>query len=66
MVKGKGKKAKKSTGNDGLRTYMRLVTSETCEVCPTPCTRGLLYAENMRQPGAVGNGVPCILTKYRA
>ena len=60
MVKGKGKKvvAKKEKVRG-----MRMVTSEVCEVCKTPCEIGMAYAARMREPGAVGKGVPCILTK---
>ncbi|WP_199613594.1 hypothetical protein [Paenibacillus alkalitolerans] len=45
--------------------FMKLVTSDTCKVCKTQCTRGIDYLERMEQPGSVGFGVPCILTKYR-
>lgn len=42
---------------------MQIVTSDTCAVCPTPCLRGLRYLARMSRPGAIGFGVPCILTK---
>jgi len=58
-----GKKLKKKTLSGRVQYTMRIVESATCEVCKTPCTRGLQYLERMRKPGAVGNGVPCILTR---
>ncbi|MCM3784284.1 hypothetical protein M3231_14965 [Neobacillus mesonae] len=61
MAKGKGNKG--GASKEKVRTSMKLVTSEVCEVCKTPCVLGMTYAERMRQPGAVGKGVPCILTK---
>ena len=45
--------------------YMKLVTSDICEACKSQCARGIAYMEQMRTPGAVGQGVPCILTKYK-
>ncbi|WP_221563520.1 hypothetical protein [Alkalihalobacillus sp. TS-13] len=42
---------------------MKMVTSETCIACKTQCARGINYMERMSKPGAVGNGVPCHLTK---
>lgn len=41
---------------------MKIVTSDTCEICPTQCRRGINYLEKMAKPGAIGFGVPCILT----
>jgi hypothetical protein len=62
--KNAGKASKKKELSGGRVQYtMRIVESATCEVCKTPCTRGLQYLERMRQPGAIGNGVPCILTR---
>lgn len=61
MVKGKGKKV--AAKKEKVRGGMRIVTSEVCEVCKTPCEIGMAYAARMREPGAVGKGVPCILTK---
>ncbi|WP_430113391.1 hypothetical protein [Paenibacillus sp. B1-35] len=62
MTKGKGKK--KTTVQLGQEEYtMKLVTSDRCEVCKTPCARGMEYIERMSQPGAVGSGVPCVLTR---
>lgn len=42
---------------------MKVVTSDVCAVCKQQCERGIRYMEKMSQPGAVGYGVPCILTK---
>ncbi|MWV45181.1 hypothetical protein GRF59_16265 [Paenibacillus sp. HJL G12] len=62
MVKSKGKKPSQAK-SEKMHKGMRLVTSQVCEVCKTPCARGMAYAARMREPGAVGKGVPCILTK---
>ncbi|GIO55519.1 hypothetical protein ACTHSJ_01280 [Paenibacillus cellulositrophicus] len=62
MAKGKSKKPAQAKGEKVIRG-MRLVTSDVCEACKTPCARGMAYAARMRVPGAVGKGVPCILTK---
>ncbi|TCZ74244.1 hypothetical protein E0485_19860 [Paenibacillus albiflavus] len=56
-------KKKKELHNGRIQYVMRLVESSTCDVCKTPCTRGLNYAAHMKEPGAVGYGVPCILTR---
>ncbi|AOZ91576.1 hypothetical protein PNBC_15580 [Paenibacillus crassostreae] len=61
MVKSKSKKPLKS---DKVIKGMKLVTSHVCEECKTPCAAGIRYRERMRLPGAVGNGIPCILTKW--
>lgn len=45
---------------------MKIVTSDVCAVCKTPCARGLAYLARMSEPGAVGNGVPCVLTLPKA
>ncbi len=64
MSKGKGKAAKKKQmASDHKQVNYKLVLSQTCEVCKTPCARGTAYLERMRQPGAVGKGVPCVLTR---
>lgn len=64
MSKGKGKAAqKKQSPGDRKQAVYKLVLSDTCAVCKTPCARGMRYLEKMRQPGATGKGVPCILTK---
>ncbi|WP_246627730.1 hypothetical protein [Paenibacillus solanacearum] len=44
---------------------MKVVTSDVCEKC-RKCSRGLRYLEKMSRPGAIGCGVPCILTKGKA
>jgi len=66
MSKGKSKasKKKKKTASDRKQMFMKLVLSDTCGVCKTPCARGMQYWERMQQPGAVGQGIPCPLTKY--
>ncbi|CAH0120039.1 MULTISPECIES: hypothetical protein [unclassified Paenibacillus] len=58
-------KKKKLTSSDRNVYTMKIVTSETCHVCKQQCARGLRYLERMSQPGAVGNGVPCILTRVK-
>lgn len=64
MTKGKGKK--KTSLQSGREQFtMKIVTSDRCEACKTPCTRGMDYVERMSQPGAVGNGVPCILARTK-
>ncbi|MDU0204199.1 MULTISPECIES: hypothetical protein [Paenibacillus] len=63
--KGKGKVAKKKVVSSREQYTMRIVESSTCAVCKTQCTRGLRYLEHMAQPGAVGRGVPCILTRRK-
>jgi hypothetical protein len=45
--------------------HLKLVTSEQCEVCKSQCGRGIRYMLHMRNPGSVGRGVPCILTRWR-
>lgn len=63
MAAAKGKKLKKTSGSaDSRRPQMRIVTSDVCAVCKTPCARGLKYLARMRRPGEIGNGVPCVLT----
>lgn len=64
MSKGKGKVVKKKKpASDRKQYYYKLVLSDTCEVCKTPCARGMRYLARMKQPGAVGKGVPCVLTR---
>lgn len=62
------KKVKKNVPSsvDRHRFNMKIVTSDTCEVCRQQCARGIDYLERMSRPGAVGCGVPCILTKGKA
>lgn len=63
---GKKVKSKKNEGASARAQYtMRVVDSSTCAVCKTPCERGLNYLARMSEPGAVGKGVPCILTRKR-
>ncbi|MBP1989304.1 hypothetical protein [Paenibacillus eucommiae] len=64
--KGKGSKIKKKLqGSSRLQYTMRLVESSTCAVCQQQCERGLRYLAKMSEPGALGKGVPCILTRKR-
>jgi hypothetical protein len=63
MVKSKSKKPVQPKGGK-VTIQMKLVTSQVCEVCKTPCAKGISYRERMRLPGAEGNGIPCILTKW--
>ncbi|KQY87528.1 hypothetical protein ASD24_06660 [Paenibacillus sp. Root52] len=63
MAKAKGKKTA-ALKSDKVRVSMKLVTSDVCERCKTPCTRGMGYAARMRVDGAIGKGVPCILTRH--
>lgn len=64
MSKGKGKTVKKKTvSSDRKQFHYKLVLSSTCAVCKTPCERGIRYWEKMKEPGAVGKGVPCVLTR---
>jgi hypothetical protein len=66
---GKGKVGKVSKKNElpSQRTQytMKLVESFTCSVCKQQCPRGLHYLAKMSEPGALGKGVPCILTRKR-
>ncbi|ACT02454.1 MULTISPECIES: hypothetical protein [unclassified Paenibacillus] len=63
-AKGKGKVVKKKkSSSDRKQYYYKLVLSDTCAVCKTPCERGMRYWKRMQEPGAVGKGVPCILTR---
>ncbi|ASS65881.1 MULTISPECIES: hypothetical protein [unclassified Paenibacillus] len=67
MSKGKGGSSKaakkKAPASDRRQVNMKLVLSDTCAVCKTPCGRGMRYLDRMRQPGALGKGVPCVLTR---
>ncbi|EJL42667.1 hypothetical protein BAG01nite_32560 [Brevibacillus agri] len=63
----KGKKVKKRNSRQHPNQLnLKIVTSSTCLACKQQCARGLAYLERMSQPGAIGNGVPCILTKPKA
>lgn len=59
-------KKKQPTPNSNNSFQMKMVTSDVCLVCKKQCARGLRYLDKMSQPGATGNGVPCILTRYKA
>ncbi|MNZ65445.1 hypothetical protein D3C78_836400 [compost metagenome] len=63
MSKGKKAVKKKQAASDRKQYKYKLVLSDTCAVCKTPCARGMSYLERMKQPGALGKGVPCILTR---
>jgi len=56
------KKKKSAAAAEQRRAQMKIVTSDVCAVCKTPCKRGLDYLAQLSQPGAVGQGVPCVLT----
>jgi hypothetical protein len=58
----KAVKKKKTLSDARQQPQMKLVLSDVCEVCPTPCPRGLAYSARMKEPGAMGAGVPCVLT----
>jgi hypothetical protein len=63
VAKPKKVKKKKIARQHPNQLNLKIVTSQTCEVCKQQCQRGLQYLEKMSQPGAIGYGVPCILTK---
>lgn len=65
MVKAKSKQIVQPK-SEKVKKEMKLVLSHICEICKTPCADGIHYREKMRIPGAVGNGVPCILTKPKS
>ncbi|MGZ4123299.1 MAG: hypothetical protein ACXVC1_02050 [Tumebacillaceae bacterium] len=55
---------KKTTPSDKQRQLqMQIVTVDVCHKCPNVCARGVAYMEKMRQPGAIGYGVPCMLRR---
>ncbi|WP_139488271.1 hypothetical protein [Brevibacillus dissolubilis] len=60
--KGKATPKKKGPSPENAQPQMKIVSSSSCAVCKQPCARGMQYLERMKQPGAVGKGVPCILT----
>ncbi|CAM3354268.1 hypothetical protein PALU110988_18255 [Paenibacillus lupini] len=62
-AKGKGKVVKKKKTSEKKQYHYKLVLSDTCGVCKTPCERGMNYWRRMQEPGAVGKGVPCVLTR---
>ncbi|MBD2861914.1 MULTISPECIES: hypothetical protein [Paenibacillus] len=59
-----GKKVKKQASSGRTQAHYKFVTSDVCAVCKHQCARGIRYMERMKQPGAVGRGVPCVLTRY--
>lgn len=61
--KGKTVKKTKKPTSERKQYHYKLVLSDTCAVCKTPCARGMSYYARMKEPGAVGKGVPCILTR---
>ncbi|MFC0558483.1 hypothetical protein [Halalkalibacter alkalisediminis] len=62
----KKKAAPKISASEKYAFTMKMVTSDTCFSCKQQCTRGLAYLNKMSVPGAIGKGVPCVLTKGRA
>lgn len=66
MAKKSAKKKTLPVIIDKNKFNMKIVTSSTCASCKQQCAKGLRYLEKMSQPGAVGYGVPCILTKGKA
>ena len=64
MTKKSAKKKELSSGNRNSFN-MKLVTSDVCEVCKLQCEKGIRYMEQMKVPGSVGKGIPCILTRNR-
>ena len=63
---GKKRKTTFKTVNEKYSYTTKVVTSSTCLKCKNKCARGETYLEKMSKPGAVGRGVPCILTKGKA
>ena len=63
MSKAKAGKKRNRQRSDQPVVRMSIVLSDVCEACPTPCPRGIRYRLRMREPGAVGKGVPCMLTR---
>lgn len=59
---------KKTQAPPELKTQfnMKVVGVDTCIACKTKCERGIQYIAKMSLPGAIGQGVPCILTKGKA
>ncbi|KMK76561.1 hypothetical protein [Alkalihalobacillus pseudalcaliphilus] len=65
MAKAKAKKKvqAKPSVQEKYQYTMRAVTSDVCISCKTQCQRGINYMNKMSEPGAIGKGVPCHLTK---
>lgn len=59
-----GKKTKKQVSSAKAQAHYKIVTSDVCIACKRQCARGIKYMAAMEQPGAVGEGVPCVLTRY--
>lgn len=55
-------KKKKNLTDTRVLPQMKIVLSDVCAACQTPCARGLSYLARMKRPGATGCGVPCVLT----
>ena len=55
-------KKKKKASDTRVQPQMKIVLSDVCAVCKTPCAKGLAYLARMKKPGAIGHGVPCVLT----
>jgi len=64
MAKKTVKKKEISSGNRS-QFNLKIVTSDVCVACKQQCIRGIRYMEQMNNPGNVGKGVPCILTRNR-
>ncbi|WP_248926540.1 hypothetical protein [Paenibacillus hamazuiensis] len=66
MSKAKNKKKNTPPSSiDKSQFNMKVVTSDVCSSC-RKCARGIAYLDKMSLPGAIGKGVPCILTRGRA
>ncbi|PYI54474.1 hypothetical protein [Paenibacillus flagellatus] len=59
-----GKKVKKQAPGSRVQAHYKIVSSDVCAVCRQQCERGIRYMARLERPGAVGNGVPCVLTRY--
>lgn len=59
-----GKKIKKHASAARPQAQYKFVTSDVCSVCKQQCARGINYMARMERPGAVGKGIPCVLTRY--
>ncbi|MDA5107172.1 MULTISPECIES: hypothetical protein [Brevibacillus] len=66
MAKPKKAKTNRESRQHPNQLNLKIVTSETCKVCKQPCARGMAYVDKMSRPGAIGCGVPCILTAPRS
>ncbi|MBC8080848.1 MAG: hypothetical protein H7X86_10920 [Gorillibacterium sp.] len=66
MAKANARKKELPSIMDKHRYNMKIVTSDICLSCKQKCLRGIQYMESLSVPGAIGRGVPCVLTKGRA